>query len=87
MVSSCLQRKKDAEQKRRVSQNKREFVSKMLPWVDEFRAVPAALPAESTKGHNMHQSFAALLQSVLTVFEKYGYREYTPGSECIAHSL
>jgi molecular chaperone GrpE (heat shock protein) len=80
-------RKKDNEQKRRVSQNKREFVAQMLPWVDEFRSIPTTNPAKSAKGKNMHTSYASLLQNVLTVFEKYGYKEYLPGTVVAVHTV
>jgi molecular chaperone GrpE (heat shock protein) len=74
-----LQRKKEAEQKARVTRNKRNFVEKMLPWVDAFRSAPTRVPAVTEKGVTMHKSFSSLLDSVLAVFAKYGYKEFAPG--------
>jgi molecular chaperone GrpE (heat shock protein) len=78
-MNDTLQRKKDAEQRARVARNKREFVEKMLPWVDAFRSAPTRVPAVTEKGLTMHKSFGSLLGSVLAVFGKYGYKEFTPG--------
>ncbi|KAJ1416961.1 hypothetical protein B484DRAFT_454125 [Ochromonadaceae sp. CCMP2298] len=73
---SDFMKKRDAEQKRRVERNKREFVEKMLPVVDAFRAAPSIAPATEEKGETMHKSFSSLLDSLIIVFEMYGYTEY-----------
>jgi molecular chaperone GrpE (heat shock protein) len=64
-----------------VARNKRDFVEKMLPWVDAFRSAPTRVPAVTEKGLTMHKSFGSLLESVLAVFGKYGYKEFIP-SKC-----
>ena len=69
-------KKKDIEQKERVSKNKREFVIKMLPVVDLFREAPIKAVANTEREEQMHKNFGSLLTSVLTVFEKYGYKEF-----------
>ena len=68
-----------------MERNKREFIEKILPWIDEFRKAPSTLPAIENKTHTMHISFGSLLKHVLAVFEKYGYREYTPGMHSTSH--
>ena len=70
-------KKKDADQKGRVSKNKREFVSKILPVVDAFNAAPMDYPAETEREENMHKSFGSLVSSIMIVFEKYGVKEYS----------
>ena len=70
-------KKKDADQKIRVSKNKREFVSKILPVVDAFNAAPLDHPAETEREENMHKSFGSLVSSIMIVFEKYGVKEYS----------
>ncbi len=37
-------------------------------------------PATTTKGHDMHNSYGTLLNYILLVFEKYGYKEFVPGT-------
>lgn len=74
-----FQKNKAVEQKMRVTKNKREFVMKMLPVVDAFRAAPGISPAETEREDSMHKNFGSLLSSILVVFEKYGYKEYDAG--------
>ena len=78
-VSEFLKRK-DKEQKSRVENNKRDFVQRMLPIIDMFREARAMAPPEegNERQENMHATFGSLLDSILIVFEKYGYREFTP---------
>jgi molecular chaperone GrpE (heat shock protein) len=71
-------KKKDAEQKERVQRNKRDFVMKMLPVVDLFREAPIKAVANTDREEQMHKNFGSLLTSILTVFEKYGYKEFHP---------
>ena len=71
-------KKKDVEQKERVERNKRDFVLKMLPVVDLFREAPTKAVANTEREEQMHKSFGSLLTSILTVFEKYGYKEFHP---------
>jgi len=71
-------KKKDAEQKERVQRNKRDFVMKMLPVVDLFREAPIKAVANTDREEQMHKNFGSLLTSILTVFEKYGYKEFQP---------
>jgi molecular chaperone GrpE (heat shock protein) len=68
-------KKNEIDQKNRVATNKREFVLKMLDVVDKFRRAPKDVPAESERETNMHVSFGALLNGILSVFEKYGFKE------------
>jgi len=68
-------KKNELDQKNRVATNKREFVLKMLDVVDKFRRAPKDVPAESERETNMHVSFGALLNGILAVFEKYGFKE------------
>ena len=71
-----FQKKRDAEQKSRVTRNKREFVLKMATVVDEFRAAREIAPPSNEREEKMHSTFESLLNSILTVFNKYGYEEY-----------
>ena len=75
-----FQKVKVVEQKSRVTKNKREFVMKMLPVVDAFRAAPIVSPSSSEREISMHKSFGSLLESILVVFEKYGFSEYDAGT-------
>ena len=72
-VAEFLKRK-EAEQKERVKDNKREFVMQMVPVVDSFRQAPIVAPAATEREENMHATFGSLLKLVLGVFEKYGYK-------------
>lgn len=72
-------KKKESEQKNRVMKNKLEFVQKMLPVVDAFRAAPSVAPPSTEREISIHQNFGSLCQSILLVFEKYGYKEYDSG--------
>ena len=74
-----FQKNKAVEQKIRVTKNKREFVMKMLPVVDAFRAAPIISPSTTDREISMHKSFGSLLESILVVFEKYGFKEYDAG--------
>ena len=71
-----FQKKRDADQKSRVTRNKREFVLKMATVVDEFRAAREVAPPTNEREEKMHSTFESLLNSILTVFNKYGYEEY-----------
>jgi hypothetical protein len=44
-----------------------------------YRAAVVVAPATEEKGETMHKSFSSLLDSLLYVFEKYGYTEYSAG--------
>ena len=77
-VNEFLKRK-DSEQKIRVSANKREFVNKMLPVVDAFREAPKISVAVTEKETKMHQNFGSLNNQILLAFEKFGYTEFSPG--------
>lgn len=77
------QKNKAVEQKLRVTKNKREFVMKMLPVVDAFRAAPIISPSTTDREISMHKSFGSLLESILVVFEKYGFKEYDAGKRDI----
>ena len=48
----------------------------MLPVVDLFREAPTKAVANTEREEQMHKSFGSLLTSILTVFEKYGYKEF-----------
>jgi molecular chaperone GrpE (heat shock protein) len=74
-----FQKNKAVEQKSRVTKNKREFVLKMLPVVDAFRAAPLISTSSTDREISMHKSFGSLLESILVVFEKYGFKEYDAG--------
>ena len=74
-----FQKNKATEQKSRVTKNKREFVLKMLPVVDAFRAAPLISTSSTDREISMHKSFGSLLDSILVVFEKYGFKEYDAG--------
>ena len=75
-----FQKNKAVEQKSRVTKNKREFVLKMLPVVDAFRAAPLISTSSTDREISMHKSFGSLLDSILVVFEKYGFKEYDAGT-------
>ena len=74
-----FQKRKDKEQKARVLRNKKEFVQKMLPVVDAFRAAPMMAPAENEREESMHKNFGSLCDSIIVVFEKYGFKEFNSG--------
>jgi molecular chaperone GrpE (heat shock protein) len=61
-----------------VRSNKKEFVNKMLPIIDAFRLAPINAPAETEKEEKMHAAFGALLNGVMVVIEKFGFKEYSP---------
>ena len=84
-----FQKRKEREQKARVLKNKKEFVEKMLPVVDAFRAAPTLTPGQNEREDSMHKNFGSLCQSIILVFEKYGYKEYNSGtcSLLIIHTL
>lgn len=71
-----FQKKQSKEQKSRVNKNKREFVLKMLPVVDAFRAAPTIAPSQNEREESMHKNFGSLCNSIIVVFEKYGFKEY-----------
>jgi molecular chaperone GrpE (heat shock protein) len=71
-----FQKKQASQQKARVNSNKKEFVLKMLPVVDAFRAAPTVAPAQNEREESMHKNFGSLCNSIIVVFEKYGYKEY-----------
>jgi molecular chaperone GrpE (heat shock protein) len=71
-----FQKKRDADQKSRVVRNKHDFVQKMLPVVDAFRAAREVAPPTNEREEKMHNNFGSLLSSILNVFEKYGYEEF-----------
>ena len=75
----AVQRKKDVDQKERVKRNKRDFVKKMLPVVDSFRSARTVAPPNTEREERMHDTFGSLLSSILTVFEKYGFKEFEAG--------
>jgi molecular chaperone GrpE (heat shock protein) len=74
-----FQKKKEIEQKNRVLRNKREFVQRMLPVVDSFRAAPTLAPSSNEREESMHKNFGSLSKSLMDVFEKYGYKEFNAG--------
>ena len=74
-----FQKRKDKEQKARVLRNKKEFVQKMLPVVDAFREAPMMAPAENEREESMHKNFGSLCDSIIVVFEKYGFKEFNSG--------
>lgn len=80
-------RTKDAEQKELVAQKRRDVVLKLLPILDKLRSTPKEIPAETKRETNMHESFNALLRSILIVIERNGYQETeaAPG-EAMDHS-
>lgn len=83
-----FQKKKEIEQKKRVIRNKREFVQRMLPVVDSFRAAPTVAPSSNEREESMHKNFGSLSKSLIDVFEKYGYKEFDAGgsTNCIIHT-
>lgn len=68
------------DQKNRVNRNKKEFVEKMLPVVDSFRHAREKSPPQTEREENMHVSYGSLLTGILTVFEKYGFKEFEAGT-------
>ena len=62
-----------------MARNKREFIQRMLPVVDDFRMARDRAPPTSDLEEQMHDSFGSLLKGILTVVDKYGYKEYFPG--------
>ena len=84
---SEFQKRKEAEQKARVLRNKKDFVLKMLPVVDSFRAAPAVAPAANEREESMHKNFGSLCKSIITVFEKYGFQEFDAGRAYFSRHL
>ena len=72
-------KKKEQESKQRIKSNKKEFVLQMLPVIDSFRNAPKISPATTEREHNMHKNFGSLLSNILSVFQKYGYKEFSAG--------
>lgn len=80
VLSFCMvQRTKDIQQKDLIAQKRRDVVLKLLPILDKFRSTPQEIPAETKRETNMHESFNALLRSILVVIERYGYQETEAG--------
>jgi molecular chaperone GrpE (heat shock protein) len=52
----------------------------MLPVIDAFRNATKMAPPSTEREENMHKNFGSLLSSILNVFQKYGYKEFTAGS-------
>lgn len=77
------QKRRDADQKERVRQNKKEFVLKMLPIVDSFRDAPLNVPAQNEKEEKMHSTFGSLLSAIMIQIEKFGFKEFSasPGDK------
>lgn len=59
--------------------NKRDFVQRLLPVIDGFRAAKDAVPSETEREANMHKNFGSLLSSMLLILEKSGYKEFNVG--------
>ena len=74
-----LQRRQAAEQKQRVIANKREFVEKMFPVLGAFRNASNMQLASTPKEEQMHKGYSDLLKYIMIVFEKFGFKEFTPG--------
>lgn len=55
----------------------------MLPVVDLFRQAPNKVPALTEKEQTMHKTYGALLDNILAVFQKYGYKEFDGGKASI----
>jgi molecular chaperone GrpE (heat shock protein) len=53
---------------------------KMMPVIDSFRAAPIVAPPTTERETNMHKNFGSLLNSLLVVFEKFGYKEFSAGA-------
>jgi len=51
----------------------------MLPLVDAFRNAHLLAPADTEKELGMHKTYGALLDNILAVFQKYGYKEFDAG--------
>lgn len=53
----------------------------MVPIVQMFRAAPVELLAETEREQSMHKNFGSLLDSIVNVIDKYGYRDLIEGKE------
>lgn len=53
----------------------------MLPVVDAFRSARSIAPPTTEKEEKMHNAYETLLRGILTVFDKYGFKEYDTGRE------
>lgn len=51
----------------------------MVPIVQMFRAAPKELQAETEREQNMHKNFGSLLDGIVNVIDKYGYRDLIEG--------
>lgn len=54
-----------------------DFVEKMLPVIDMFREAPLKVVADTEVEKTMHNTFGALLNAIMIVIEKYGFKEFT----------
>lgn len=71
-----FQKKRDTDQSNLVEKSKRDFVVKILPIIDNFREAESLAPATNEREQSMHKNFGSLLSNILSVIEKYGYKEF-----------
>ena len=48
----------------------------MLPVIDMFREAPIKVVADTDVEKTMHNTFGALLNAIMIVIEKYGFKEF-----------
>lgn len=71
----CLQKKRQAEQAKKIEEIKKKVVEKIAPLLESFRAVPTNFPAETEREKKMHGDFAVLVKSITIALKKCGYEE------------
>lgn len=69
----------ELDQKKKVSNDRRNFILKLLPLMDAMREAPQVAPASTPRGESMHESYQSLLAKMTELFENYGYKEFSAG--------
>lgn len=69
----------ELDQKKKVSNDRRDYILKLLPLIDAMRAATQDVPASTPRVEEMHESYQSLLSKMMELFERYGYKEFFPG--------
>lgn len=71
-------KRRESEQRKRVEDNKKKVVTKILPLLDAFRNVSMLHGGETEREIKMHSDFNVLVRSITVALQKYGYSEFSP---------
>jgi molecular chaperone GrpE (heat shock protein) len=69
------QKKRQAEQVKKIEEIKKKVVEKLAPLLENFRAVSTNFPGETERENKMHSDFAVVIKSITIALKKYGYEE------------